>query len=125
MAAQSRQGQAEVACEARVGSPVRARRRVAFIGGIDRIERQIVAFGEQIGVEVEVHNGKTNGSSTNRIAAMVHRTDLLVIVTGTNSHNAVRVAKREAAKAGVAVRIVTFCGAAAARALVAGVPCLV
>ena len=101
--------------------PAAARPHVAFVGGIDRIERQIVAFGEQVGVDVEVHNGRTNGSSTSRIAALAHRTDLLVIVTGTNSHNAVQVAKREAAKAGVPVRIVTFCGAAAARALLARV----
>jgi hypothetical protein len=97
------------------------RRHIAFVGGIDRIERQIVSFGEQLGVDVEVHNGKTNGGSTARIAALARRTDLLVIVTGTNSHNAVHVAKREAMKSGVAMRIVTFCGAAAARSLIAAV----
>jgi hypothetical protein len=97
------------------------RRRVAFVGGIDRIERQIVTFGEQLGVDVEVHSGRTSGSSTGRIAALVHRTDLLVIVTGTNSHNAVQVAKREAMRSGVPMRIVKFCGAASARALIAGV----
>jgi hypothetical protein len=96
-----------------------ARPRVAFVGGIDRIERQIVAFGEDVGVDVEVHSGRTSGNSTDRIAALVRRTSLLVIVTGTNSHNAVRVAKREATRVGVPVRIVTFCGAAQARALVA------
>jgi hypothetical protein len=97
------------------------RPRVAFVGGIDRIERQIVAFGEDVGVEVEVHSGRTSGKSTDRIAALIRRTRLLVIVTGTNSHNAVRVAKREAAKAGVPVRMLTFCGAAAARAVIAEV----
>lgn len=96
-----------------------ARRHIAFVGGVDRIERQIVAHGAAVGVEVEVHSGRTSGQSTERIAALVHRTDLVVIVTGTNSHNAVRVAKREATRAGVPVHIVTFCGAAQARALVA------
>jgi hypothetical protein len=98
-----------------------SRIRVAFIGGIDRIERQIVSFGEQIGVEVEVHSGRTSGQSTDRIGALVRRADLLVIVTGTNSHNAVRVAKREAAVVGVPVELLTFCGARQARALLARV----
>jgi hypothetical protein len=47
----------------------------------------------------------------------VHRTDLVVIVTGTNSHNAVHVAKREAAKSGARVVILKSCGAGTARAL--------
>jgi hypothetical protein len=97
------------------------RKRIAFVGGIDRIERQIVSYGVEVGVDVEVHHGRTSGSSSARIGALAHRSDLLVIVTGTNSHNAVRVAKREASKAGVPVHIVTFCGAAAARALIAQV----
>ncbi|HZU85703.1 MAG TPA: DUF2325 domain-containing protein [Polyangiaceae bacterium] len=96
-----------------------ARVRVAFVGGIDRIERQVVAFGEQLGVHVEVHNGRTGGSGTSRLASLVRRNDLVVIVTGTNSHSAVHIVKREAAKAGVPVRIVTFCGTASARALLA------
>ncbi|MBV9949014.1 MAG: DUF2325 domain-containing protein [Myxococcales bacterium] len=100
-----------------------SRPHVAFVGGIDRIERQIVAYGEEIGVEVEVHSGRTSGSSTDRIAALVHRTDLLVVLTGTNSHNAVRIAKREAARAGVPMRILTFCGAAQARALLDRMAC--
>jgi len=100
---------------------VSLRRRVAFVGGIDRIERQIVAYGEELGVEVEVHNGRTRGSNNSRLQALVARTDCVVIVTGTNSHNAVTIAKREAAKAGVPVRILSFCGAAAARAVVASV----
>jgi hypothetical protein len=95
------------------------RPHVAFVGGIDRIERELVLFGEQIGVDIEAHNGRTGGNGRARLSALVHRTDLVVIITGTNSHNAVHVAKREAAKAGVPVRIMTFCGAAAARALVA------
>jgi hypothetical protein len=99
----------------------RLRKRIAFVGGIDRIERQIVSYGVEVGVDVEVHHGRTSGSSSSRIGALAHRSDLLVIVTGTNSHNAVRVAKREASKAGVPVHIVTFCGAAAARALIAQV----
>jgi hypothetical protein len=93
------------------------RQRVAFIGGHDRVGREIIAFGEQLGLEVEVHNGKTRGNGAARIVALIQRTDVVVIVTGTNSHNAVHVAKRETAKTGAVVRILSFCGTGTARAL--------
>jgi hypothetical protein len=93
------------------------RRRVAFVGGHDRVEREIVAFGEELGLEVEVHNGHTRGNGAARLIALIQRTDVVVIVTGTNSHNAVHVAKREAARKGAVVRILSFCGAGTARAL--------
>jgi hypothetical protein len=47
----------------------------------------------------------------------VQRTDLLVIVTRTNSHNAVHVAKREANRLGIPMRIIKTCGVGTARAL--------
>jgi hypothetical protein len=93
--------------------------RVGFVGGHDRVERQIVSFGAAIGVEVEVHNGATSGQGKARLVALVHRTDIVIIVTGTNSHNAVHLAKREAAKSGAHVRILKSCGAGTARALLA------
>jgi hypothetical protein len=100
---------------------MRPLRRVGFVGGIDRIEPQILGFGERLGLRVEVHNGRVTGKSRTRLEALVHRNDLVVVVTGTNSHNAVHIVKREAAKVGVPVQLVTFCGAAAARALLARV----
>jgi hypothetical protein len=92
-----------------------ARPRVAFVGGVRKVEREIIAFGEEMGVNVEVHDGHTQGQGISRLAALVHRTDLVVIVTGTNSHNAVLVAKREASKAGTRVLILKACGVATAR----------
>jgi len=94
-----------------------ARTRVAFVGGVRKVEREIVALGDKLGVDVEVHDGHTKGQGIERLAAVVHRTDLVVIVTGTNSHNAVHVAKREAAKSGARVVILKSCGAGTARAL--------
>jgi hypothetical protein len=95
------------------------RRRVAFIGGHERVEREIVAFGERLGLNVEVHDGHTRGNGAARLVALIQRTDVVVIVTGTNSHNAVQLAKREAAKNGAAVRILSFCGTGKARGLLA------
>jgi hypothetical protein len=93
--------------------------RVGFVGGHDRVEHQIVSFGEELGVDVEVHNGTTSGQGKARLVSLVHRTDVVVIVTGTNSHNAVHLAKREAVKSGARIRILKSCGAGTARALIA------
>ena len=93
--------------------------RVGFVGGHDRVERQIVSYGEELGVDVEVHNGATNGHAKEKLVSLVHRTDVVVIVTGTNSHNAVHLAKREAAKSGARVRILKSCGAGTAREIIA------
>jgi hypothetical protein len=100
-------------------SRVARREHVTFVGGHERIEREIVAFGERLGLRVHVHNGQMRGNGGDRLIAAIQRTALVVIVTGTNSHNAVHVAKRFAAKAGARIRILTSCGAGTARALLA------
>jgi hypothetical protein len=92
---------------------------VTFVGGHDRVEREIVSCGAQLGITVEVHNGHTRGNGADRLVALIHRTDVVVIVTGTNSHNAVHIAKREATKVGARVVHLKSCGTAAARALLA------
>jgi uncharacterized protein DUF2325 len=92
-------------------------RRIVFVGGVERLERHLVAFGAQLGLDVQMHNGHTWGGGTARLTTLVQRTDVVVIVTGTNSHNAVQIARREAAKSGAEVRLVKFLGAGAARAL--------
>jgi hypothetical protein len=98
-----------------------ARRRVSFVGGAERVERGLLALADETGVDVEVHDGQTRGNGVDRLAAVVQRSDLLVIITGTNSHNAVQVAKREAARLGIPVRILRSCGVGRARAILAEV----
>jgi hypothetical protein len=95
------------------------RLRVGFVGGHERVEREIVASGARLGIDVEVNNGHTAGPGKDRLVALVQRTDVVVIVTGTNSHNAVFIAKRAAAKAGTRVRILKACGSERARELLA------
>ena len=90
---------------------------VTFVGGHDRIEREIIPFGAELGIEVVVHNGQTRGHGAERLVTLIHRTDLVIIITGTNSHNAMHIAKREAAKVGARVRIVRACGTQTARDL--------
>lgn len=93
------------------------RPRIGFVGGAERVERGLVALGDELGVDVEFHDGHTGGNGAARLASLVQRTDLLVIITGTNSHNAVHVAKREAARLGIPMRILKTCGVGTARAL--------
>ena len=90
---------------------------VAFIGGLERLEHEIVPFGEKLGLEVVVHNGHTGGGGSARLVGLIQRTDVAVIVTGVNSHNAVQIARREAVKSGAHVRLLKSLGAGTARAL--------
>lgn len=95
--------------------------RVAFVGGHDRVEHEVVSCGNELGLDVEVHNGRTAGHGKDRLVALVQRNDLVVIVTGINSHNAVHIAKRAAAKAGTHVRILKACGSGTARDLLTAI----
>jgi hypothetical protein len=87
------------------------------VGGPDRLECEILPFGERLGLEVAMHNGQTRGGGSARLVSLVQRTDVVIIVTGTNSHNAVHIARREAAKSGARVRLLKYLGAHTARAL--------
>ena len=90
---------------------------VAFVGGVGRIERELVAMGDTLGARVEVHDGETRGKGRSQLSALLRRSDVVVLVTAVNSHNAVHIARREAGRTGTAVRIVKFCGVSTARAL--------
>ncbi|MGD0677287.1 MAG: DUF2325 domain-containing protein [Polyangiaceae bacterium] len=96
---------------------MRARRCVGFVGGVERIERELHSVAGQVGVDVEVHAGHTRGNGAARLAALIRRTHLVVIITGTNSHNAVLLAKREANRLGIPLRILKSCGVGTARTL--------
>lgn len=90
---------------------------VAFVGGVGRIERELVALGDSLGARVEVHDGETRGKGRSQLSALLRRSDVVVLVTAVNSHNAVHIARREAGRTGTPVRIVKFCGVSTARAL--------
>ena len=94
-----------------------SRLRVAFVGGVACVDRQLVALGEELGIDVEVHQGHMEAQSRHRLVSLIGRANVLVLVTGVNSHSAVSVAKREAERAGIEVRIVKFCGSSKARSL--------
>lgn len=89
---------------------------VAFIGGAHRSSRELSSLGEDLGIQVEVHDGHIAGPSRERLGAVVRRADIVVLVTGIVSHASVREAKREAARSGTRVCIVKSCGTTTARA---------
>jgi hypothetical protein len=91
--------------------------RVAFVGGVGCVDRQLVAIGDELGIGVEVHHGQLTSQSKQRLVALIARTNVVVLVTGVNSHGAVGIAKREAERSGVELRILKFCGSSRARAL--------
>jgi UDP-N-acetyl-D-mannosaminuronic acid transferase (WecB/TagA/CpsF family) len=95
------------------------RLRVAFVGGVECVDRQLLALGDELGIDIEVHHGHMKAQSKQRLVALIARANVLVLVTGVNSHGAVSVAKREAERFGTEVRILKFCGSSKARSLLA------
>jgi hypothetical protein len=93
------------------------RLRVAFVGGVECVDRQLLALGDELGIDVEVHHGHMKAQSKQRLVSLIARANVLVLVTGVNSHGAVSVAKREAERFGTEVRILKFCGSSKARSL--------
>ncbi|MFO0679231.1 MAG: DUF2325 domain-containing protein [Polyangiaceae bacterium] len=91
------------------------RPRIAIIGGAERVERTFRELALELGVDVDLHDGHMHGRGNEKLSNQIRRADLVLVVTGINSHNAVRAAKREAARFGAPVRILKSCGAGVAR----------
>jgi hypothetical protein len=89
--------------------------RVAFIGGLDRLDRALTDLGRAKGIEVEVHYGDVRGRGADALAAIIRRSDHVIVVTGTNSHGGVRLAKQFAHDSGARVWIMRACGLALAK----------
>lgn len=89
--------------------------RVAFIGGLDRLDRALTDLGRAKGIDVEVHYGDVRGRGADALAAIIRRSDHVIVVTGTNSHGGVRLAKQFAHEHGARVWIMRACGLALAK----------
>lgn len=85
--------------------------RIGIIGGLDRNVAALHGLAEAAGHDVRFHTGVMAGpASAAALRALVVRSELVVIVTDINSHNAVRTARREARVLGRPVRIVRKMG---------------
>lgn len=95
--------------------------RIGIVGGIDRTAHLLQSVASARGHELELHTGVISGSaSANTLRALVARSDLIVVVTDVNSHNAVKTARREARLRHRALRIVRRIGASQLATLLEG-----
>jgi hypothetical protein len=74
--------------------------RIAVIGGLERHQAEIERRGSALGHSLEFHRGRVGGRHTGELEAIVQRCDVAIIVTQVNSHGAMYIAKRVAARHG-------------------------
>ena len=93
--------------------------RIGIVGGLDRKARELEGIALARGHQLELHTGVIGGSaSAAGLRAMVARADLVIVVTDVNSHNGVRMARRQARISGRPIRLLRRLGAAQFEALV-------
>ena len=93
--------------------------RIGIVGGLDRRARELEDIALARGHQLELHTGVIAGSaSAAGLRALVARVDLVLVVTDVNSHNGVRMARRQARISGRPLRLVRRLGAAQFEALV-------
>jgi hypothetical protein len=83
--------------------------RIAVIGGLERHEAEIERRAVALGHTVEFHRGRVGGRHASELEAVVQRCELAVIVTEVNSHGAMYIAKRSAARTGRPALITRTC----------------
>jgi hypothetical protein len=95
--------------------------RIGIIGGVDRNAGALQDLAEASGHRLELHTGVLAGSaSAATLKALVARSELVLVVTDVNSHNAVRAARREARRHQRSLKLVRRMGATQFAALLAG-----
>ena len=72
--------------------------RIAVVGGLERHEPVIVRRAQELGHEVEFHRGHVGGRHAGELEAIVQRCDVAIVVTQVNSHGAMYIAKKVAAR---------------------------
>jgi hypothetical protein len=83
--------------------------RIAVIGGLERHEGEVGRVAGTFGHTVEFHRGRVGGRHAGELEAIVRRCDFAVIVTRVNSHGAMYIAKRAAARYGRPLFIARTC----------------
>lgn len=67
---------------------------ILLIGGLDRTAAQHQKVAEERGHTFRFHTGHLAHRGANSLEPLVRRADLVIVVTDTNSHAAVHVARR-------------------------------
>lgn len=93
---------------------------IAWIGGLERSGPHLAAVAEEEGHRLELHSGVVHGRGAAEIEALVLRADLVLLVTGVNSHMGVLHAKRACRRHGRELVIVRSLGPTRLRSLIRG-----
>jgi hypothetical protein len=95
--------------------------RIGIVGGLDRSAADLKGIARASGHDLELHTGGLAGpASAGGLRALVTRSDLVIVLTDVNSHNAVRMARRHARKRGVPLRLLSRLGSAQFAAFLRG-----
>ena len=93
--------------------------RIGIVGGLDRAAGELEEIARARGHQLEVHSGTIAGpASSASLRALVARADLVIVLTDINSHNGVRMARRQARISRRPVRLLRRLGASQFEALV-------
>lgn len=99
--------------------------RIGVIGGLDRNAPELVEMAQASGHRLEAHTGVVSGSASSAgLRALVDRSDLVVVLTDINSHNAVKIARRQARLRNRPLRIMRRLGASQFAAFLRQLPAL-
>lgn len=74
--------------------------RIGWVGGVERYEAQLEKLALAAGHELEYHRGDVRGRGAQSLLGLVERCQLIVILTETNSHGAVQLARKLARQKG-------------------------
>jgi hypothetical protein len=69
--------------------------RVGIVGGVERTERQLQRLAGRLGHELIFHPGHMTSRGAAALDHLIARCEVVVIVTGINSHGAVLRARRQ------------------------------
>jgi hypothetical protein len=95
--------------------------RIGIVGGVDRSAGSLQDIARANGHQLELHTGVlTSAAAASTLRALVGRSELVVVVTDVNSHNAVRTARREARRRQRALKLVRRMGPTQFAALLHG-----
>lgn len=74
--------------------------RIGWVGGVERYEAQLERLALAAGHELEYHRGDVRGRGAQALEGLVERCQIIVILTETNSHGAVQLARKLARQKG-------------------------
>ena len=97
--------------------------RIGIVGGLERSARDLEGIALARGHQLELHTGVVAGpASAAGLRALVTRSDLVIVVTEVNSHNGVRMARRQARISRRSLRLLRRMGVSQFEALVRALP---